>query len=113
MTWWRVGSRDAAAARSATVLPAPTSPVTTPQRGLGGAEADPGDGLGVGLAGEQVLGGDPLAERGAGQGEVGGPGRPGHGWPSWLPGANMPSWAKSIFAPVPASSSWAAATRPR
>src|ERR1035441_2329655 len=30
MTWWRVGSRPATAARSATVLPAPTSPVTTP-----------------------------------------------------------------------------------
>src|SRR5450755_2085848 len=30
MTWWRVGSRAATAARSATVLPAPTSPVTTP-----------------------------------------------------------------------------------
>src|SRR5229473_3376806 len=31
MTWWRVGSRAATAARSATVLPAPTSPVTTPR----------------------------------------------------------------------------------
>src|SRR5258707_6207151 len=30
MTWWRVGSRAATAARSATVFPAPTSPVTTP-----------------------------------------------------------------------------------
>src|ERR1019366_5718825 len=30
MTWWRVGSRPATAARSATVLPAPTAPVTTP-----------------------------------------------------------------------------------
>src|ERR1019366_6113626 len=30
MTWWRVGSMPATAARSATVLPAPTSPVTTP-----------------------------------------------------------------------------------
>src|SRR6516162_99306 len=30
MTWWRVGSRPATAARSATVLPAPTSPVITP-----------------------------------------------------------------------------------
>src|SRR6266566_8933385 len=30
MTWWRVGSRPATAARSATVLPAPTSPVTIP-----------------------------------------------------------------------------------
>jgi hypothetical protein len=29
MTWWRVGSR-ATAARSAMVLPAPTSPVTMP-----------------------------------------------------------------------------------
>jgi hypothetical protein len=83
------------------------------ERGFGDAEADPGDRLGVGLAGEQVLGGDPLAERGAGQPEVGGPGRPGHGcsWP--LPEVNMASCVKSIFAPVPASSSWAAATRPR
>src|SRR5579859_5345281 len=30
MTWWRVGSRPATAARSATVFPLPTSPVTTP-----------------------------------------------------------------------------------
>ena len=30
MIWWRVGSRPATAARTATVLPAPTSPVTTP-----------------------------------------------------------------------------------
>src|SRR6266542_3292799 len=30
MTWWRVGSRPATAARTATVFPAPTSPVTTP-----------------------------------------------------------------------------------
>src|SRR5271169_2993407 len=30
MTWCRVGSRPATAARRATVLPAPTSPVTTP-----------------------------------------------------------------------------------
>jgi hypothetical protein len=83
-----------------------------PERGLGDAEADPGDGLGVGLAGKQVFGGDPLAERGAGQPEVGGPGRPGHGCCSWSP-VDMASRAKSIFAPVPASSSWAAATRPR
>ena len=34
------------------------------------AEADPGGGLGVGLAGEQVPGRDRLAERGAGQPEV-------------------------------------------
>src|SRR6185437_7456899 len=31
MTWCRVGSRAATAARTATVLPAPTSPVTTPR----------------------------------------------------------------------------------
>src|SRR6266536_2524872 len=30
MTWWRVGSSAETAARRATVLPAPTSPVTTP-----------------------------------------------------------------------------------
>ena len=30
MTWCRVGSRAATAARTATVFPAPTSPVTTP-----------------------------------------------------------------------------------
>src|SRR5579863_9133661 len=32
MTWCRVGSRPATAARTATVLPAPTSPVITPSR---------------------------------------------------------------------------------
>src|SRR3974390_1809382 len=32
MTWCRVGSRPATAARAATVFPAPTSPVMTPSR---------------------------------------------------------------------------------
>src|SRR2546430_3311688 len=32
MTWWRVGSSPATAARTATVFPAPTSPVITPSR---------------------------------------------------------------------------------
>src|SRR5262249_17338842 len=32
MTWCRVGSRPATAARTATVLPAPTSPVMTPSK---------------------------------------------------------------------------------
>src|ERR1700746_2271053 len=32
MTWCRVGPRPATAARTATVLPAPTSPVITPSR---------------------------------------------------------------------------------
>src|SRR6516162_2818248 len=32
MTWCRVGSRPATAARAATVFPAPTSPVITPSR---------------------------------------------------------------------------------
>src|SRR5258708_35806128 len=32
MTWCRAGSRPATAARAATVLPAPTSPVITPSR---------------------------------------------------------------------------------
>src|SRR6266567_7384060 len=32
MTWCRVGSRPATAARTATVLPAPTSPVITPSK---------------------------------------------------------------------------------
>src|SRR2546430_15396133 len=32
MTWCRVGSSPATAARTATVFPAPTSPVTTPSR---------------------------------------------------------------------------------
>src|SRR5580700_2442565 len=32
MTWCRVGSRAATAARTATVFPAPTSPVMTPSR---------------------------------------------------------------------------------
>ena len=41
-----------------------------PERGLDHAEADPGDGFGVGLAGEQVFGGDGLAERGAGESVV-------------------------------------------
>src|SRR4029450_7477976 len=33
MTWCRVGSSPATAARAATVFPAPTSPVITPSRG--------------------------------------------------------------------------------
>src|SRR5437588_12992205 len=45
MTWWEVGSRVAVAARTATVLPTPTSPAITPEVGLGDAEADAGDGL--------------------------------------------------------------------
>src|SRR5487761_1637541 len=104
MTWCRVGSRPATAARSATVLPAPTSPVTTPSADIHDAEADPGDGLGVGLAGEQGLGGDGLAERGAGQAEVRGPGRGAHrsSWPA-SPAVSMASWVKSILAPVPAA----------
>ena len=48
------------------------------ERGLEDAEADPGDRLGVGLPGEQVLRRDGLAERGAGQAEVGGPRRRAH-----------------------------------
>ena len=40
------------------------------EQGFGDAEADPGGCLGVGLAGEQVLGRDGLAERGAGQPEM-------------------------------------------
>jgi hypothetical protein len=89
------------------------------QRGFHHAEADPGDRLGVGLAGEQVPGRDGLAERGAGQAEMRGPRRRAHRssscsccWLRSLPGS-LPSWVKSIFAPAPASSSCAAATRPR
>src|ERR1035441_4950958 len=86
-----------------------------PERGLQDAEADPGDGLGVPLAGEQVAGGDGLAERGAGQAEVRGPRRGAHRRcsPSWPSAVSAASRAKSIFAPVPAAWSWAAATRPR
>jgi DNA invertase Pin-like site-specific DNA recombinase/predicted DNA-binding transcriptional regulator AlpA len=43
------------------------------EQGLVDAEADPGGGLGVGLAGEQVPGRDRLPERGAGQPEMRGP----------------------------------------
>jgi hypothetical protein len=58
-------------------LPAADVSGDHPEGGFGDTEADPGDGLGVRLAGEQVFGGDPLAEWGAGQPEVGGPGCPG------------------------------------
>ena len=91
------------------------------QRGFDHAEADPGDRLGVGLAGEQVPGGDRLAERGAGQPEVRCPRRGAHWWSSrpgsWSwpgsPAVSLPRAVKSILAPVPAASSCAAATRPR
>ncbi len=91
------------------------------QRRFGHAEADPGDCLGVGLAGEQVPGGDRLAERSAGQAEVRRPRRGAHRCSScpgsWSgpgsPPVSRPSSVKSILAPVPAASSCAAATRPR
>src|ERR1017187_9645450 len=86
-----------------------------PERGLDHAEADPGDRLGVRGPGEQVPGGDGLAERGAGQAEVRGPRRGAHRCSSSWPGSpevSMASWAKSILAPVPAASSCAAATSP-
>jgi excisionase family DNA binding protein len=95
------------------------------QRGFHHAEADPGDRLGVRLAGEQIPGRDRLAERGAGQAEVRGPRRRAHRsssgsrswswsccWPGW-PAVSLPRAVKSILAPVPAASSCAAATRPR
>ena len=86
--------------------------------GLDDAEVDAGDGLGVGLAGEEVFGGDLLAERGAPQPEVRGPrGGGAHrvcSLSSWLSGsAKRWGWEKSILVPVPACSSWAAVTRPR
>jgi hypothetical protein len=76
------------------------------ERGLDDAKADPGDRLGVRLAGEKVAGRDGFAERGAGQAEVGGPRCRAHR--SSLPSAA--SRVKSIFAVAPASSSCAAAT---
>jgi len=80
-----------------------------PERGFHDAEADPGDRLGVRGPAEQVPGGDVLAERGAGQAEVGGPRRGAHRRcsMSWsLPAAgSIASCVKSIFAPVPAASS--------
>jgi len=51
--------------------------------GLDDAEADPGNGLAVGLPGEQVPGRDRLAERGAGQAEVRGPRRRAHCAAPW------------------------------
>jgi DNA invertase Pin-like site-specific DNA recombinase/predicted DNA-binding transcriptional regulator AlpA len=92
-----------------------------PERGFHHAEADPGDRLGVGLPGEQVPGGDRLAERGAGQAEVRRPRRGAHRWSScpgsWSwpgsPAVSRPRAVKSILAPVPAASSCAAATMPR
>jgi hypothetical protein len=104
-------------------LPCSHVPRHHSQRRFDDAEADPGDRLGVRLAGEQVPGGDGLAERGAGQAEVRGPRGRAHrpsspsssalsSWPGPA-GASPPSRVKSILEPVPASSSWAAATRPR
>ena len=85
-----------------------------PEGGLDDTEVDAGDGLGVGLSGEEVLGGDRLAEGGALEPEVGGPRGGAHRVCSSSSGsANSPSWEKSILEPVPACSSWAAATRPR
>jgi hypothetical protein len=59
-------------------LPCSDVPGDHSQRGFHDAEADPGDRLGVGLAGEQVLGRDGFAERGAGQAEVRSPRRGAH-----------------------------------
>ena len=59
----RLLSRLARAARTATVLPAPTSPVMTPEGPFGQAPADPGDGLAVGLVAVQHLRRQSLAER--------------------------------------------------
>ena len=59
-----VGSRAASAARTATVFPAPTSPVMTPIRCVfGDAPADPGDGLAVAGVAVQHAGGEVAAER--------------------------------------------------
>ena len=64
-----VGSRAASAARTATVFPAPTSPVITPMRCSVDAPADPGDGLAVAGVAVQHPGGEVAAERGAGEPE--------------------------------------------
>ena len=57
---------------------------------------------------EQVLGGDRLAEGGAVESEVRDPRCPAHELCSSSLSANMASWEKSIFCPVPADSSCAA-----
>src|SRR4051812_29553487 len=64
-----VGSKACRAARTATVFPAPTSPVITPDAVLGDAPADPGDGLAVGGVAVQHAGGEVTPARGAGEPE--------------------------------------------
>ena len=71
MTVWREVSSSARAARTATVLPAPTSPVIDPDGGLVDTPGDAGDGLGVAGVAVQHGGGQVLGERGAGEAPVG------------------------------------------
>ena len=66
----REASRAASAARTATVFPAPTSPVMTPMWCSVDAPGDPGDGFGVGGVAVQHPGGEVPAERRAGEPEV-------------------------------------------
>ena len=63
--------------------------------GLGDAEADAGDGLGVGGPGEQVSGGDTVGERGVGEIEVGDPRRPAHRRAPMCPPSSSPSSSNS------------------
>src|SRR4051794_31085630 len=63
-----VGSKACRAARTATVFPAPTSPVISDPV-FGDAPADPSDGLAVGRVAVQHAGGEVAAERGAGEPE--------------------------------------------
>ena len=68
---WRVGSRSARAARAATVLPAPTSPVMHAEGVFTDAPADAGDGFGVAAVAVQHAGGQVAAEGHAGEAVVG------------------------------------------
>ena len=101
-------------------LPSSDVPRHDSQRPLDDAEADPGDRLGVGLAGEQVPGGDglPNGVRARPSARPTAPGSPAllplsSPSPAGLVRPRPLSRVKSIFAPAPASSSWAAATKPR
>ena len=67
------------AARTATVLPTPTSPVMTPSNDFGDTKANARDGFLMTRSVEQVFGGDVLGERSLGEAEVRGPGCAHHG----------------------------------
>ena len=85
MTVWRLVSSAAMAARAATVLPAPTSPVTTPRACSSMHQAMRAVGLGVGTVGVEHGGGEVLAEGHAGQAPVGAEAVDAHGPTSSAP----------------------------